>query len=127
MERPLMRSMQHGLVAMQAEQRGGSGEIGPGLAQSRRAIAFGMCVESQVEQMLLNGQGAVEPPVGRGDFVDYAFFDAVTWGELLETFLQVFQEAWLGFRLQNNTFCQEAMADGVGGGAAFSGRSLGSP
>src|SRR5205814_491158 len=125
-ERSFLRTEEGRMVADQGVEGGGSAEMLPGLGEG---IGVGAVLGGVgfVEQCLLDGGGAAKPPISASQLFDHAEFDAVAGADFLDIFVEDDEEVFAALAFEDHAIGEEAVADGVLGGAAFTGRSLWSP
>jgi hypothetical protein len=116
-----------GLIADEERKARGIGEFLVGRTEAGEAIVFGPAVEGFFEQVLFDGPGAAEAPVRGGHFLDHAEFDAVAGAKSVKVLAEEDLEVFGSLVGKNGVLGQETVAQGVHRGAAFTGRSDGSP
>jgi hypothetical protein len=125
-EAALVDAVEAGLVTVKKSQVGGGGEAGEGGGEAAELVGFFVLAGDAVfEEALLDGPEAAHAPVGGGHFLDHAEFDAVDGIEVLQVSGDQGVELGAGFAAHNDAVGEEAVAHGVGRGAAFTLRGFG--
>ena len=126
MESALITKVETGLVAMQEGELGRGGQVTESLGDAGEFVGGVELLDAVIEKPGLDGPGAAHAPIGGGHFLDHAEFDSIAGSEALDVLGQEVFKALPGFVAENDAIGEQAVAGGVGGGAAPAFRGGGS-
>ena len=123
----LIHTVEAGLIAMQEGQLGGVGEGGEGGGDAGDLAAGLGGFDALIEEAGLDGPGAAKAPESGRHFLDHAAFDAIGGAEFPDVLGNHQIEVRGGLIGEDHLFGEQAMPEGVEGGALFAGDGFGSP
>ena len=108
-----------GFVAMEEVKPGSGSQGAEGVGHGGDGIAGRLLGDGLVEGAGFHGPDAAEAPGGGAHFLDQAELDAVAGDEAAQVVGHGFGEALGGLAIEQDASGEQAMADGVLGGALF--------
>jgi len=118
-EGALIHQVKAGLVAADEGDGGAAGEAGEGVREAVEVDFGGLGDDLSIEEAGFDGPGAAQAPMGRGNLLDDAEFQAIGGLEVVDVAGQEGREGLGALDFQGHASGQEAVADGVSRGAPF--------
>jgi hypothetical protein len=120
LESALTHSLEPGFVAIEELELIAGPERGEGVGGLARKSVRRAAVDSLVVEGRFNGPEAAKAPRGGDDFLDNGIFGSIDRVEFLQVLIEELAKDAGGFDLEDYSFCQQAVAEGIGGRAASS-------
>jgi len=120
-----VHEVETGLVALEGGLLRSGGEVAEGGGEAIELVAGGAGVDIEIHHVGLDGHGAAETPAGGDHFFDEAELGVVLGGEALDVAIEERFEGVGTFIAEQDALGEQAVAQGVPGGARLALRSDG--